>query len=57
MKSLPEIERIVLHSRAVENRRKKKGGRGRVCNAKQKTAIDVKKKKKTGREQEGNLRV
>jgi hypothetical protein len=52
MQSQPEIERIVLHSRAVENRGKKKGGDAYdLGGAKQRTVIDEKEEKKTRREQ------
>jgi hypothetical protein len=46
MQNQPEIERIVLHSRAVENRGGEGGGSYDLGYAMQRTVINVKKKKK-----------
>jgi hypothetical protein len=51
MQNQPEIERIVLHSRAVENRGGEGGGSYDLGYAMQRTVINVKKKKKARREQ------
>jgi hypothetical protein len=44
---------IVLHSRAVENRGKKRGSVYDLGGAKQRTAIDVKKRRDENKERRG----